>query len=78
MINRYIGLVLEKQEPRHAKEDRIRASFRHGDGASEILSVQLLNARGEDGGLDRQRRGGHGAGAVALPSARCPTPWWGF
>jgi ABC-type polysaccharide/polyol phosphate transport system ATPase subunit len=48
VINRYIGLVLEKQEPRRPKEDRVRSSFRHGDGTSEILSVQLLNARGEE------------------------------
>ncbi len=48
VINRYIGLVLEKQEPGRKKEDRIRASFRHGDGTSEILRVQLLNARGEE------------------------------
>ncbi len=46
VINRYIGLVLEKQQP--AKRDsRLSASFRHGDGASEILSVEILNARGE-------------------------------
>jgi lipopolysaccharide transport system ATP-binding protein len=47
VINRYIGLVLEKQGPADKKDDRIRSSFRHGDGASEILSVELLNARGE-------------------------------
>ena len=47
VINRYIGLVLEKQEPAERKDERIRASFRHGDGASEILEVQLLNTRGE-------------------------------
>jgi lipopolysaccharide transport system ATP-binding protein len=47
VINRYIGLVLEKQEPTERKDERIRASFRHGDGASEILEVKLLNSRGE-------------------------------
>lgn len=46
VINRYIGLVLEKQ-PAERKEKRLRSSFRHGDGASEILGVELLNARGE-------------------------------
>jgi len=49
VINRYIGLVLEKQraevEPR--QEKRLDASFRHGDGTSEILEVQLLDAAGE-------------------------------
>jgi lipopolysaccharide transport system ATP-binding protein len=46
VINRYIGLVLEKQEPQNKKEDRVRSSFRHGDGSSEILDVRLLNANG--------------------------------
>src|SRR5438067_10554903 len=48
VINRYIGLVLEKQEPRKKKSDRVAASFRHGDGTSEILAVQILNARAEE------------------------------
>ena len=47
VINRYIGLVLEKQAP-EARQERVRASFRHGDGASEIRGVQILNARGEE------------------------------
>ncbi len=48
VINRYIGLVLERQELVRKKEDRLRASFRHGDGASEILRVQMLNHNGEE------------------------------
>src|SRR6185436_3860917 len=48
VINRYIGLVLAKQEPQNKKEERVRGSFRHGDGASEILSVAILNERGEE------------------------------
>ena len=48
VINRYIGLVLERQAPKDPKGQRLRSSFRHGDGTSEIVSVQLLNARGED------------------------------
>jgi ABC-type polysaccharide/polyol phosphate transport system ATPase subunit len=47
VINRYIGLVLAKEESKTRKDDRIHASFRHGDGTSEILSVEILNARGE-------------------------------
>jgi lipopolysaccharide transport system ATP-binding protein len=47
VINRYIGLVLERQEPASKKGDRVRGSFRHGDGASEIVSIEILNARGE-------------------------------
>ena len=65
VINRYIGLVLEKQAP-EAREQRLRASFRHGDGASEIRSVQILNARGERDGLGGERRSGHGARALAF------------
>ncbi len=48
VINRYIGLVLEKQESATKKDGGMRSSFRHGDGTSEILSVRLLNASGED------------------------------
>ena len=47
VINRYIGLVLAKEESKNKKDDRIHSSFRHGDGSSEILGVQILNARGE-------------------------------
>ena len=47
VINRYIGLVLEKQQARHEKRAHPAASYRHGDGASEISSVELLNAEGQ-------------------------------
>ena len=47
VINRYIGLVLAKEESKTRKDDRIHASFRHGDGSSEILGVEILNAAGE-------------------------------
>jgi lipopolysaccharide transport system ATP-binding protein len=47
VINRYIGLVLERQQAQAKKDDRLRASFRHGDGTSEIVAVEILNARGE-------------------------------
>jgi lipopolysaccharide transport system ATP-binding protein len=47
VINRYIGLVLEKQQPQTKKDERIRGSYRHGDGTSEIVGVELLNALGE-------------------------------
>src|SRR6266567_304717 len=46
VINRYIGLVLAKQQSRDKDESRVRGSFRHGDGTSEIVRVQILNARG--------------------------------
>jgi len=44
VINRYIGLVLEKQAPQVEKDVRVRSSFRHGDGSSEVLAVEILNA----------------------------------
>jgi len=47
VVNRYVGLVLEREsrEP-SAKEDRA-GSFHHGDGASRITKAELLNSRGE-------------------------------
>ena len=47
VINRYIGLVLAREEAKERNESRLRPSFRHGDGTSEILGVDILNARGE-------------------------------
>ena len=49
VINRYIGLVLEKQRTDVGRSGprELQGSFRHGDGTSEILEIQLLNARGE-------------------------------
>jgi lipopolysaccharide transport system ATP-binding protein len=49
VVNRYVGMVLERQERDEPRGDlpRAGASFRHGDGASEIVSADLVNARGE-------------------------------
>ncbi len=47
VINRYIGLVLERQAPQVRKAGRLQASHRHGDGSSEVVDVRILNARGE-------------------------------
>jgi ABC-type polysaccharide/polyol phosphate transport system ATPase subunit len=49
VINRYIGMVLGGDAAARRRGDPATggASFRHGDGSSEILSVQLLNGRGE-------------------------------
>jgi len=47
VINRYIGLVLAKQAPEGRRQDRLRSSFRHGDGTSEIVGIEMLNHRGE-------------------------------
>jgi lipopolysaccharide transport system ATP-binding protein len=48
VVNRYVGLVLERQERDEPRGDlpRAGASFRHGDGASEIVSADLVDARG--------------------------------
>jgi lipopolysaccharide transport system ATP-binding protein len=47
VVNRYIGLVIEKEKRRPEAEGRdLGGSFRHGDGASEILEVALLDCEG--------------------------------
>jgi len=46
VIDRYIGMVLERQRSDREKSqrsNRLRSSFRHGDGSSEVLDVQLLD-----------------------------------
>ncbi len=48
VINRYIGLVLERAQSAAPKDERLPASFRHGDGSSEILSVKLLDHGGRE------------------------------
>jgi lipopolysaccharide transport system ATP-binding protein len=49
VVNRYVGMVLERQERDEPRGDlpKAGASFRHGDGSSEIVSADLYNARGE-------------------------------
>jgi len=50
VIDRYIGLVLERQKAFDQRENRaiLPASHRHGDGSSEIIDVALLDAAGRD------------------------------
>ncbi len=47
-VNRYVGFVLERENnaPDRPSDEALAAttSFRHGDGTSRILEVQLLNA----------------------------------
>jgi lipopolysaccharide transport system ATP-binding protein len=43
VVNRYVGLVLERQG-RERPEETPSGSFRHGDGASRVMSVDLLDA----------------------------------
>jgi ABC-type polysaccharide/polyol phosphate transport system ATPase subunit len=50
VINRYIGMVLGRGDAaplRRNGEAGPVASHRHGDGSSEILSIQIINRRGE-------------------------------
>ncbi len=47
VVNRYIGLVLAKEQAAEREDRGLRPSFRHGDGTSEIVSIEILNARGD-------------------------------
>ncbi len=49
VVNRYVGLVVERQKrsPDELGAAAMASSFRHGDGTSEITRVELLNAEGE-------------------------------
>jgi lipopolysaccharide transport system ATP-binding protein len=47
VVNRYVGLVLERQEGQAAKGEGLPTSpYRHGDGASRVLEVDLCDASG--------------------------------
>ncbi len=47
VINRYVGHVLERerQTPR-PENDGLNSSYRHGDGSSQVLEVQMLDRQG--------------------------------
>ncbi|MEO7145141.1 MAG: ABC transporter ATP-binding protein [Bryobacteraceae bacterium] len=53
VVNRYVGHVLERQQERdlltgaEPGEGALRSSFRHGDGASRVIGVELLNSDGD-------------------------------
>ncbi|HWF11423.1 MAG TPA: ABC transporter ATP-binding protein [Bryobacteraceae bacterium] len=52
VIDKYIGVVLERQkafqqDDRRARHAQLTATNRHGDGSSEILDVALLDERGQ-------------------------------
>ncbi len=52
VIDKYIGLVLERQKAFQVNRDvRLGASNRHGDGSSEILDVTLLDEAGRRCGV---------------------------
>ena len=49
VIDRYIGMVLERQKSDRERSERsssLRSSFRHGDGSSEVLDVQAFDEEG--------------------------------
>jgi ABC-type polysaccharide/polyol phosphate transport system ATPase subunit len=47
VVNRYVGLVLERQKRERAEGDSAHgASFRHGDGTSRVVSVELSDEHG--------------------------------
>jgi hypothetical protein len=65
-VNRYVGLVLERQGRESPHEDkRLGGTFRHGDGASRVIDRELLDARGEKTRERRFGRADHGARARA-------------
>jgi lipopolysaccharide transport system ATP-binding protein len=49
VVNRYVGLVLERQEreePGQTADARVSGTYRHGDGASRVVNADLLDAHG--------------------------------
>jgi lipopolysaccharide transport system ATP-binding protein len=58
VVNRYVGLVLDReQQPKAEETPSGAASRRHGDGASKVLSVELLDG---GGAVTRTLRPGEG------------------
>ena len=52
-VNQYVGFVLDRERENRERDDSgsvgpaANSSFRHGDGASQIVDVRLLNGAGE-------------------------------
>lgn len=46
VVNRYVGLVLERQGRDEPVETPAGGSYRHGDGASKVVGVDLVDANG--------------------------------
>jgi homopolymeric O-antigen transport system ATP-binding protein len=52
-VNQYVGFVLDRERENRGRDERAsvgaaaNSSFRHGDGASQIVDVRLLNGAGE-------------------------------
>ncbi len=50
VVNRYVGVVLERERATAKEEERtgeLLSSFRHGDGTSRIVSVELIDDKGD-------------------------------
>ena len=45
VVNRYVGMVLERQDAPRAGGEGFGGSYRHGDGASRILDVEMLPSK---------------------------------
>jgi len=48
VVNRYVGLVLEREQQSPREEETPAGTYRHGDGASRVMDVALIDARGDD------------------------------
>jgi lipopolysaccharide transport system ATP-binding protein len=47
VVNRYVGMVLEREQPPDV-ETRTSTTFRHGDGASHVITTALIDASGAE------------------------------
>lgn len=48
VVNRYVGLVLERESQTAKVEETPAGTYRHGDGASRVIGVTLIDARGAE------------------------------
>src|SRR5579872_1217453 len=48
VVNRYVGLVLERQEREQPKADRREQAGSNGSDASRVIDAALIDARGEE------------------------------
>jgi lipopolysaccharide transport system ATP-binding protein len=47
VVNRYVGMVLEREQPADP-EARSSKAFRHGDGASRVMGAALIDTAGDE------------------------------
>jgi len=45
VVNRYVGMVLEKRDAPRARAEAFGGNSRHGDGSSRIISVEMLPSK---------------------------------